>query len=115
MAEQELAVITKTFDLVKWSCQHTGRFPRRHRFILGERIERRLYDLLETLIQARYTRDRAPLLRQANLSLEVLRFQMRLAHELQCLRPTSYGFVTQALQEIGAMVGGWLKASSGRR
>ena len=78
---EELTVITKTFDLVKWSCQHTSRFPRNHRFVLGERIERRLYDLLETLVQAKYTRDRQGLLRQANLSLEILRFQMRLAHD----------------------------------
>jgi hypothetical protein len=35
---------------------------------------------------------------------------MRLAHDLQCLRTNSYGFATQALQEIGAMIGGWLKA-----
>jgi hypothetical protein len=114
MREKELAVITKTYDLVKWSCQHTGKFPRSHRFVLGERIERRLYDLLETLIQARYTRERQMLLRQANLSLEVLRFQMRLAHDLHCLRTNSYGFAAQALQEIGSMVGGWLKAGESK-
>jgi hypothetical protein len=95
---------------VKWSCQHTAKFPRSHRFVLGERIDRRLYELLETLVQAKYTRDRQALLRQANLSLEVLRFQMRLAHDLQCLRTNSYGFVTRAIQEIGSMIGGWLKA-----
>ena len=46
----ELVVITKTYDLILWSCNHTGRFPRQHRFVLGERLERNLYDLLETLI-----------------------------------------------------------------
>jgi hypothetical protein len=107
----ELKVIQRTYELVKWSCQHTARFPRRHRFVLGERLERRLYALLETLLQARYTRDRRDLLRQANLSLEVLRFQFRLAHDLQCLRTNSYGFASQRVQQIGAMVGGWLKAS----
>ena len=56
-AEQELIVITKMYDLVLWSCNHTGRFPRNHRFVLGERIERQLYELLETLIQAKYTRE----------------------------------------------------------
>jgi hypothetical protein len=106
----ELAVIQRTYDLVKWSCAHSARFPRSHRFVLGERIERRLYDLLECLIQARYTKDRAALLRQANLSLEVLRYQMRLAHELRCLRTNSYGHASGALQEIGRLVGGWLKA-----
>lgn len=86
MNEAELSVIRKTYDLVKWSCEHTSRFPRNHRFVLGERLERRLYELLETLIEARYTRQRQELLRRANLNLEVLRFQMRLAKDLQCLR-----------------------------
>jgi hypothetical protein len=84
MRDQELPLITKTYDLVLWSCAHTSRFPRQHRFVLGERIERWLYQLLETLLQAGYTRAREPLLHQANLSLEVLRFQMRLAHDLAC-------------------------------
>jgi hypothetical protein len=86
---QELVVITKTYDLILWSCQHTSRFPRNHRFVLGERIERNLYDLLEKLIQARYTRSRQSLLEQANLTLEILRFQMRLAKDLQCIKVDS--------------------------
>jgi hypothetical protein len=107
----ELPVIVKTYDLILWSCQHTSRFPRNHRFVLGERIERRLYELLETLIQARYTKNRQSLLQQANLSLEVLRFQIRLAQNLQCLRLNSYAFASAAIHEIGAMIGGWLKSS----
>lgn len=109
MGETELSVIRKTYDLVKWSCEHTGRFPRNHRFVLGERLERRLYELLETLIEARYTRERHELLRRANLSLEVLRFQMRLAKDLQCLRGNSYEFASKALLEIGREVGGWMR------
>jgi len=79
---EELTVIVKTYDLILWSCQHTSRFPRNHRFVLGERIERSLYDLLETLVQAKYTRERTMLLEQANLKLEILRFQVRLAKDL---------------------------------
>lgn len=107
---QELVIITKTYDLILWSCHHTGRFPRNHRFVLGERIERNLYDLLETLIKARYTRQRQPLLEQANLILEILRFQVRMAKDLQCLKTDSYAFATKAIDEIGKMVGGWLKS-----
>jgi hypothetical protein len=115
MAQTDLSVITRTYDLIKGSCQYTARFLRSHRFVLGERIERRLYDLLETLIQARYTRDRQALLRQANLHLEILRFQIRIAHELHCLRTNSYAFASQQLQDIGGMVGGWLRASRNPR
>src|SRR5262249_33726340 len=71
------------------------KFPRNHRFVLGERIERNLYDLLEILIRAKFTRNRQELLQQANLGLEVLRFQMRLAKDLQCLKAESYGFAAK--------------------
>ena len=77
--DTELVIIIKTYDLILWSCNHTGRFPGNHRFALGERIESGLYGLLETLIRAKYTRDRQALLEHANLELEILRFQMHLA------------------------------------
>ena len=80
---EELVVITKTYDLILWSCNHTSRFPRQHRFVLGERLERNLYDLLETLIRAKYTRDRKPLLDDANLKLEVLRIH-RIVPAISC-------------------------------
>jgi len=34
----ELIVIVKMYDLIKWSCEHTSKFPRNYRFVLGERI-----------------------------------------------------------------------------
>lgn len=110
--DEELVVITKTYDLILWSCNHTGKFPRNHRFVLGERIERKLYDLLETLIEAKYSRVRLSLLQRANLQLEILRFQMRLAKDLQCLKVDSYGFATKAIDDIGKLIGGWLKSDS---
>src|SRR5271157_2033453 len=68
--DQELIVITKTYDLILWSCNHTSKFPRNHRFVLGERIERNLYNLLETLIAAKYTKSRQRLLEDDNGKLE---------------------------------------------
>jgi hypothetical protein len=100
-SQQELVVVTKTYDLILWSCNHTGKFPRNHRFVLGERIERNLYDILETLIRAKYTRQRQELLEQANLVVEILRFQMRLAKDLQCLEIESYGFPAKAIDDRG--------------
>jgi hypothetical protein len=108
--QEELVVVTKTYDLILWSCNHTGKFPRNHRFVLGERIERNLSDLLEILIRAKYTRQRQELLDQANLVLEILRFQMRLAKDLQCLKVESYGFAARASDEIGKLVGCWRPA-----
>ncbi len=55
---QDLPVIQKTYDLIKWYVPILNRLPRDHRFLLGERIITGLYDLLEGLIQARYAKDK---------------------------------------------------------
>jgi hypothetical protein len=44
------------------------------------------YNLLESLIAAKYTKNRQRLLEEANLALEVLRFPMGLAKSLQCMK-----------------------------
>lgn len=108
-------VIVKLYDLVTWTCQHVARFPRSFRFSLGTRLETRLYEILEQLVEARYTRDNRLLLRRANLGLEQLRFQYRLARDLKCLSTKSYGHASVLVNEIGAQVGGWLKHSQNSR
>jgi hypothetical protein len=44
------------------------------------------------------------------LTLEVLRFQMRLAKDLHCLKVKSYGHAGKSIDQIGRLVGGWLKS-----
>lgn len=73
-----------------------------------------MYELLEMLIRAKYMRQRQELLEEANLRLEILRFQMRLAKDLPCLKVESYGFAAKAIDEIGKLIGGWLKSDSGK-
>ena len=106
----ELIVIVKMYDLIKWSCETISRFPRNYRFVLGERIETNLLDILELLIAAKFSKDRIALLTKTNLRLEILRHEMRLAKDLECLRLKSYLFSAGTIDEIGRLVGGWLKS-----
>ncbi len=50
---------------------------------------------------------RQRLLEEANMNLEVLRFQLRLK-DLQCLTVESYAFAASSIDEIGPLIGGWL-------
>lgn len=110
-ASPELEAITKTYDLVVWSANHVAKFPRAHKFTLGDRLQMRQNELIELLIRAKYTRERESMLRDANLSVELLRFQFRMAKDLKCLSVDSYGYAAKALNEIGRLIGGWIKAS----
>ena len=110
-ARDELLVISRAYDLTLWACRHLSRFPRLHRHTLGQRLDDHLTDVLEGLIRARFdAAEGAALLRQVNTSLELLRFQFRLAKDLRCLTIDSYEFASREVNEIGRMVGGWLKS-----
>lgn len=106
---QQLKVIADFYDFMLWLIQHTEKFPRHHRYSLGLAMENRLQAILSLLLQAKYSKDKAPALASANLELEVLRFQVRLAKDLKALPIKSHGFAAETMQSIGAQIGGWLK------
>lgn len=108
-AQKDLPVILKLYELIVWTTNHTCCFPRHHRYSLGLRIEATLFDMLDTLIEARYTQDKIKLLDKANILLERYRFQMRLAKDLKALALNSFEFQAKAVEEIGRMIGGWRK------
>ena len=110
-AAAELVVITKMYDLVIWGCQHVARFPRSHKFTVGDRLATRLQDLFDLLVRAKFHRERQALLEQVNLELELLRLQLRMAKDLKCLPIESYGFASRSVDEVGRMVGGWIKTA----
>ena len=112
-ANTELLVITKMYELALWGANHVAKFPRSHRFTLGDRLEVRLYLILEMLIRSKYTHERAGILREVNLELELLRFQFRMAKDLKCLSLESYGRAARSVNEVGQLVGGWIRKSHG--
>ncbi|MFH1567836.1 MAG: diversity-generating retroelement protein Avd [Gemmatimonadota bacterium] len=106
--------ITKLYDLILWLLQQVPKFPRSHRFVLGERIEGLALDVLDLLIEAAYTREKRGLLRRAVLGLEKLRYLVRLSRDLSFLSSRRYEFAAGRIDEIGRMVGGWLRQQERR-
>jgi hypothetical protein len=111
---QELPIIQKTYDLIKWYIPILNRLPRDHRFALGDRMTRGLYDLLEGLIHARYARrDRISRLDSLNTQLDILRYQTRLLLEFQLISPQRYEYAGKQLVDIGSDLGSWIKQQRG--
>ena len=107
--DEELPIIRAFYDFLLWLSPKIAKFPRDHRFVLGERMERQLHSILENLIRARYTPARRTILEQVNVDLEILRFQLRLAKDLRCLPIKGYGLAAGHITDIGRQVGGWLR------
>ena len=73
-----------------------------------------MLDLLELLIEAKYSKDKQGILNQVNTKIEVLRFQLRLAKDLKAFSEKTFWNSIEQLIEIGQQVGGWLKKSQSR-
>lgn len=110
----ELSVITKTYDFLLWLIQKIDKFPRNRKFTLGDHLERGGLDLLKGLVKAKYLRDPRALLNEANVTLQQLRFLVRLAKDLRCISIKSYEFASEQIDGIGTEVGAWLKSYRGQ-
>ena len=105
----ELVVIERAYEFVVWLSQHLEKFPKTFKFTLGDRMGSRSYEVLELLIESKYTRDRQPLLKRVNLLLEILRFQSRIAKDTRCWSIDNYGAAARKIDEVGKLIGGWLR------
>jgi hypothetical protein len=104
------AAVEAHFQFLMWLVPAIEKFPRKQKFLLGDRIQTTALDILECLIEATYTRDRKGQLARANLGIEKLRFFFRLAVELHYLDRRRYQHAARTLDEIGRLIGGWVKA-----
>ena len=112
MAEETsvMQVIPKLVDFILWIIPALDKFPKSQKFLLGDRIETGLLDVLDKLIEANYSREKLVLLRKANLQLEKIRYLLRIAYRMRCFDVRKYEFCSKALVEIGRMTGGWIKS-----
>ncbi|NJL77060.1 MAG: diversity-generating retroelement protein Avd [Saprospiraceae bacterium] len=90
------------------------KFPRSQKFLLADRIQVQLMEVLEMLLEAYYTKgeQKKNLLYKVNIALEKMRYQIRLAKDLRCIDLRRYEYIQSKINEIGQQVGAWLKSIS---
>ena len=101
------------YQLTRWLIPTLDRFPRRQKFLLGDRIQSTALTGLERLVEATFTRNRARLLDRVNVDLDKLRLLMRLSKELGYLDARRYEHAARRIDEVGRLVGGWRRVHGG--
>jgi len=107
----ELLVIVKAYDLAREIMHRVAKYPKSHRFVLGDRTLNAVYDLLDLLIEAKYTSTgKAVLLERANIVLARMRFTVRMACDEKFIGIRGYEFLARSMDEVGRLIGGWRKS-----
>ena len=99
------------YRFLLWLVPTVEGFPRSQKFMLGDRIQSIALAVLEALIEATNSRSRDRQLSEANLGLEKLRVLFRIAKDLRHLDARRYEHAARTLDEVGRMVGGWIKTN----
>ena len=112
---EEIKILPVLYDFILWYSPKISGYSRKYKYTLGDRITSLMLDILEFIIEAKYgAKKKAHFLRRTNLSLEKLRFLVRLSKDLQCISLKEYEYASQKINEIGRMVGSWEKHSKAR-
>lgn len=106
-------VLNKIYDFWKILLPVAGKFPRQYKFVLGDRMQHLASELMERSVEAYFAppgEAKRALLQNANLKVELMRRYLRLSHELGLLSFSTLERLQRQLDEIGRMLGGWLKS-----
>ena len=84
-------------------------YPKSVRFTLSDRIIRLMFDIIELIIESIYTKKRGKILQKINMKIEKLRIYIRLSYDRKYISIKQYKYVSEEIEEIGKMIGGWKK------
>lgn len=86
------------------------KMPKGFRYTLTSRMHDQCFDIVALLIDAQYSKDKREHLKKANIELEKLRVNLRIAHELKLLPQKTYFHAVKSVNEVGMMMGGWIRS-----
>lgn len=79
--------------------------------VLGQRLENTIVDILELLFSIPSSQTKITVLKQMSIKLDLLKVLLRLAKDTMSISTNKYMELQTILQEIGKMLGGWMKAT----
>lgn len=112
----EMVIFTRTYDLLRWLLPKSERLPKLYRSTVTQRLMDAVLDFQEATLLAQAHTDKVRLrhLRAADAHLSKVRLYLRLIHDMGWLSPGQYAHVSRMVAEIGQLLGGWIKQSTGR-
>ena len=107
----DFKILQKVYDMVLYGNQCLKQFPKSEKYVLAAEIKQSMYRLLRLTIEANKKYHKKTTAQQIDVELDVLRTFVRLAadKEMKYLPFKKYENWAKMLNEIGRMLGGWMK------
>lgn len=108
----DIPIFHRIYDLYKLLHSYQPKIPKSERYTLWQKCENTALALLETLIETSHQKGegRAQLLYAISNKLDLLKVLIRLAKDTRTIDNPQYLEIQTVTQEIGRMIGGWIKS-----
>jgi 23S rRNA-intervening sequence protein len=112
----DIPIFKKTYDLYKSFYGYRTDVSKQDRYTIWQRSENCILDVLEAILFAAQSsgREKIPLLEAASVKLNVLRVLIRLTKDVKAIDTKKYLELEGTIDEIGRMLGGWLRSTKER-
>jgi hypothetical protein len=112
MQQLDIPIITKTYELYRALHDLQKGIPKMERYSLWSRVETTALQMLEGFVHAGYLplEQRAQKLTRLAADVDMLRMFIRLTVDIKVLQLKKVVPLQERLDEIGRMLGGWIKS-----
>lgn len=109
MAE-DLIITQKILDMMEYGYKALAQYPKAEKYALATDMKHSMDILLERSIEAQKKYYKKTTLQELDVEIAKLKAYIRLSFNLRFLPPQKYEVWSEKMNEIGKMLGGWLKS-----
>ena len=112
----DLPIFNKAYQLYKTFYGYRDSIAKQDRHTIWQRSENIILDIIENILLASqaYRAEKLPILQHASVKLNFLRILVRLMKDLKTIDDKKYVTLAGLGDEIGRMLGGWIKSAKER-
>lgn len=104
---EHLLVFKDTYELNLYFFNLSRGFPKDFKYGIGIEIRSLLTELLDAIVIANSAKDKRPILKKASLTIERIRFKIRLIKDLKVMKVKSYEYFSKLLINVSKQIQKW--------
>ena len=112
MDDFDIPIFKKSYELYKTFYAYRTVIPKNDRYTIWQRSENIILDILEGILFASQASkaEKLAVLERTSTKLNLLRVLLRLMKETKSLDTKKYVTIQELIDEIGRMLGGWMRS-----
>lgn len=115
--KQDLLIYQKYVDLIRYSYNLLTKYPKAEKFALVANIKNCMFEALKLILRANKIYGnkaaRIDILNALDAEIQLQKVLVRISHEQKYISNNNYMEWSKRLDEIGRILGGWIKATIG--